>query len=401
MQQAQQQQQHQMPHGVPSEPPPLLSTDYNRVPLEALSVNHVPEGEAAKMHKAKLVKQKHAELMALEGMIRQSELSWGLMMSQVSQGVHTLQKQNEGDAAAFRGQLMDVVSSVRCLEQSVETHMLMKDLPTASAHITCAMNTTNADIIIDSCAKACAILEKYHPTTMLPEHLDLPQGIKQLLVSCGRNELAARGTNPVPALIAQCERLCGQTYMEQDNFEQASRAFLRAVELVNTEEGPAHWVAKELVMHYHAAQQKAISMVDQQSPSTPDALSARRKHFEMGGSQTPPPRKASEMEVFTRSGAATPSTGRGKSSWDSPAGSYQFSFGRSWAMQGAAETSTPSPAPPRVERKCHHCNAVSTRERKVKLCSKCKKVCFCSQECQTASWEAGHSEVCEEAATAA
>ena len=384
-----------MPHGVPTEPPPLLSTaEYNRVPLEALSVNHGAE-EAAKLHKTKL-KMKHTELLHIEQNVRHRELEWAGMLQRVAQGVQMMTHRNESDATTFRSQMDEVSRKIYCIEQSIDVHLLIRDLPAVATHITAAMNTTKADIIVDNCAAARQLLDKHQHG--LPDVIDVPNNIKQLLVSCERNETAANGANPVPALIAQCERLCGQAYMEQDQYEQAAQAFLTAVELVNKEEGPSHWVAKELATHYHAARQKANTTVQQQPPSTPDA-SARRKHYEASGSQTPPPRKATEMEVaFTRSGAATPSTGRGKSNWDSPAGgSYQFSFGR-WG-HGAptpADTTTPSPAPPRAERKCHHCGVPATRERKLMLCSKCKKVCFCSQECHTAAWDAGHSDVCED-----
>eukprot|EP00754_Rhynchopus_humris_P010647 Rhum_TRINITY_DN14164_c9_g1::Rhum_TRINITY_DN14164_c9_g1_i1::g.69106::m.69106 len=388
--------------GGVSEPPPLLSTrDYQngRVPLESLSVNHGDhQGKFPHQgHKMgyKSSKQVQQQLFAVDQMWKAKENEWIGLLNNVSTSIDHYTQRSAGDSQNFREAMSEVARKVQLIEKSWSAHLFnTQDLPTVAGHLTQAMGTTNTATITDCCEQAKEILQKHHNTKALPDHMAVPQDVRDLLDQCGRKEINARGANPVAALLAQCERLEGQAYMELNDCQRASVAFLRAVELVNQEEGPEHWVARELASHYHAAQQKAQNTAEQQPPSTPDTVSLRRKHFELSGSQTPPPRKAADLEVFTR-GAATPSTGRGKSSWDSPAGNYQFSFGRNWATAAPStgEPTTPSPArPPRAERKCLHCGVTKG----LKLCSKCKKVCFCSQECQTSAWDAGHADVCED-----
>eukprot|EP01064_Diplonema_japonicum_P033149 TRINITY_DN646_c3_g1_i2.p1 TRINITY_DN646_c3_g1~~TRINITY_DN646_c3_g1_i2.p1 ORF type:complete len:421 (+),score=99.11 TRINITY_DN646_c3_g1_i2:59-1264(+) len=388
-----------------NEPPPLLSAEYVRNEANGFAQEQARQKKSGGMQRDELSNILNIAMTEINTKGRH----WDGQLTKLESKFSYMQHQNNREREEIQQKLMEIQKKVMAVSTAIEHHLLfVPALSQAAEHVLAAhaantdVNMLNRNTIDENCRTAINKLAGFSKAVSTPTGGSLQPIVLDCLEVIGRTDVVSLGVNPTPALLSYCHMLMGTVAMKAGQYETAVDLFAQALKADET----AHPLYDELVKLN--TQATDLCMGGEEQPTTP-RTSPRRQHF-----FTPPPsRSMNDIEGELPRGAVTPGTGH---NWGET-GSPYLSFPRPWASSHAHDT-TPSPAPPaaqkvlvsgggasavpaaprpKVDKYCYNCKATEN----LKICSKCKKVCFCSVECQKIAWETRHSEECEEFAIGA
>eukprot|EP00659_Diplonema_papillatum_P002938 gene2938-4615_t len=372
-----------MSHLQFNEPPPLLNTEYGRMPFETLAINHV-----AGRHDKKGGMKKHELQSLMDTAMHELAVKARKCDSEVEhldKRFRCLIEVSRNDKETLRLKMNEVSDRLNAISEAIDYSLVfLPKVKQAAENLQRAQFIRDEpDAVLRHCTAAKSTLENLPRGGLLAPGQRLPDDVISLLTEFNRGGVVLREVQPTSALLALCYNFMGDAYRNKAKYDEAASSYFEALELIKEEEGADHPAAQELVKSHHQCMQYKLdaSPVEPPAPSTPPSSSRRFIPF------TPPAaRSVLDLDSEFARGAVTPGTGP---SWDSVTPNY-FGFARPWLPEA-----TPSPTPPtrpKIIRECYHCGSAQN----LKLCSKCKKVCFCSVDCQTQAWEDKHSEECQD-----
>ena len=376
-----------MHHGVMPlcEPPPLLAaSEYNRTPLEALNVN----GNAMDKNAKKMAQKKelHGMLNATLQELANKGKYWDVSVGALEGRLMGLMQHSRCEKESLDKKVLELGRKVKCISEAVEHSIIL--IPMLNKAVTLLLQAQAAasqddhEKTVELASSANQILERQNAVVAYGQSIPVTPDMTTCLNNAGRSDVLNQVVfSPVNALRANACMLLGSAKVKLQRWTEASDVLLVAMKLLKMEVGPSHALTVECADLSHHAESLKLETGDslEVAPTTPRSSSRRTQQYFF----TPPARSAVDMEGdFTR-GAVTPGTGP---NWETP----YFSFTKNWTQN---PDKTPSPQTRRrVKKECYNCGSSAD----LKLCSKCKQVCFCSVACQATAWETRHAEECIE-----
>eukprot|EP01060_Flectonema_neradi_P017306 TRINITY_DN24207_c0_g1_i1.p1 TRINITY_DN24207_c0_g1~~TRINITY_DN24207_c0_g1_i1.p1 ORF type:complete len:387 (+),score=80.17 TRINITY_DN24207_c0_g1_i1:59-1219(+) len=367
------------------EPPPLLAaSEYNRTPLEALNVNGNSMDKNAKKMAQK--KELHGMLNATLQELANKGKYWDVSVGALEGRLMGLMQHSRCEKEILDKKVLELGRKVKCISEAVEHSIIL--IPMLNNAVGLLLQAQASSLTEDHektaelAAAAKQILERQNTVVAYGQTIPVTPDMTTCLNNAGRSDVLNQVVfSPVNALHANACMLLGAAKVKLQRWTEASDVLLVAMKLLKMEVGPNHGVTVECAdLSHHAESMKleAGGDANDTAPTTPRSSSRRTQQYFF----TPPPARSTiDLEGdFTR-GAVTPGTGP---NWETP----YFSFTKNWTQN---TDKTPSPqSRRRVKKECYNCGSTAN----LKLCSKCKQVCFCSVSCQATAWETRHAEEC-------